>query len=277
MPYASNRHDGVRTYFEDWGGGGSPILVYSGLADPIAASRRTGLVQALRGDYRLIFADHRGHGRSDKPHEVIAYALPTRADDAVAVLDELGIHRAHMLGFSWGARLGFALGEYAADRLRSLVLCGNQPYAWEARWPFVPTLTEALEVAATTGMQGFLDALERSFGDSIGEPDRSWTLENDALAIGAAWRSALAEGVVSSDLRHWTLPCLIYMAEGESMYDNAARAATEIPNARLLTLPGHSHLSAPAAVDQVLPAVRELLAEADALGDADVAADADQR
>jgi hypothetical protein len=52
------------------------------------------------------------------------------------------------------------------------------------------------------------------------------------------------------------------MAEGEDMFANAARAASEIPKARFLALPGRTHLSAPYEVDQVLPAVRALFAVA---------------
>ena len=68
---------------------GSPVLVYAGLADPIEEAQGLPLVP---------------------------YALPTRVADATAVLDELGIDRAHVLGFSWGARLGFAIGEHAPAR-----------------------------------------------------------------------------------------------------------------------------------------------------------------
>jgi pimeloyl-ACP methyl ester carboxylesterase len=64
-----------------------------------------------------------------------AYALPLRSADAVAILDTLDIERAHFLGFSWGARLGFAIGEHAPARVISLILCGNQPYAWDPNWP----------------------------------------------------------------------------------------------------------------------------------------------
>lgn len=260
MPYATNRLDGVRSYVEDWGGDGSPVLVYTGLGDPIEEAQGNPLVRVLGDEHRMIFADHRGHGRSDKPHDVEAYALRTRVADAVGVLDSMGLERVHVLGFSWGARLGFAIGEHAPDRVLSLVLCGNQPYPWEEQWPFVPLLTEALGVARTRGMQGFVDTLEASFGDRVEEPTRSWLLDNDPLAIDAAWRSALSEGAISSDLTAWRLPCLIYLADGEDMSANAARAADQIPTAHFVALPGHTHLSAPQEVDQILPAVRALFA-----------------
>ncbi len=49
----------------------------------------------------------------------------------------------------------------------------------------------------------------------------------------------------------------------DDMRANAERAAAEIPSARFLALEGHTHLSAPFEVDQVLPAVRAMIAEAE--------------
>jgi pimeloyl-ACP methyl ester carboxylesterase len=102
MPYATNPIDQVRTFFEDSGVSDPPVLVYPGFADPLEYAIASPLAQALKDDFRLIFADHRGQGRSQKPHEVAAYALTTRVADATAVLDTLGIERAHYIGFSWG-------------------------------------------------------------------------------------------------------------------------------------------------------------------------------
>lgn len=263
MPFATNPLDGVSSYFEEWPGEGSPVLVYTGLADPLEDAQDNPLVRALAREHRLIFADHRGHGRSDKPHDVAAYELRIRVADAVAVLDRIGLHQAHVLGFSWGARLGFAIGEHAPERVLSLVLCGNQPYAWDQNWPFVPMLTKAFDVAQDRGMPGFLQTIESTLGGVLDETQRRRTLDNDPRAIGAAWRSAMSEGAISSDLTGWRLPCLIYLAEGEDMYANAARAAAEIPTARFLAVHGRTHLSAPLEVEQVLPAVHAVMAEAD--------------
>lgn len=180
----------------------------------------------------------------------------------VAVLDHIGLERVHVVGFSWGARLGFAIGEHAPERVVSLALCGNQPYAWDPSWPFVPLATKAFTEAGDHGMQAFVDTLEMAFGDELSALTRERTLANDPIAMRAAWQSALAEGPISADLSAWRVPCLIYMAVGEDMFENAQRAAAEIPTARFLALEGHTHLSAPCEVEQVLPAVRTLFAEA---------------
>jgi pimeloyl-ACP methyl ester carboxylesterase len=132
MPYARNAVDGSRVYFEDDGGEGTPVLILGGFLDPIDLVRGSPIAQALRQlaeEFRLVYVDHRGHGRSEAPHDARAYAMPLRVADAVAVLDELGIERAHFVGISWGGRLLFGIGQHAPQRIRSLVIVGQQPYA----------------------------------------------------------------------------------------------------------------------------------------------------
>jgi pimeloyl-ACP methyl ester carboxylesterase len=141
MPFATNPIDHVHNYFEDSGGSGPPVLVYPGFTDPLEYAEASPLAQALAQDFRLIFADHRGQGRSDKPHDVASYALSTRVADATAILDTLGIERAHYIGFSWGVRLGFAIGEHAPERGSGSGMCaaptGGRLGPWTTRssWP----------------------------------------------------------------------------------------------------------------------------------------------
>ena len=131
MPFATNARDSSRVYFEDDGGKGAPVVILGGFLDTIDLVRDAPIVRELRAlpEFRLVFVDHRGHGRSAKPHGSEAYALPLRVADVVAVLDESGIARAGFLGISWGGRLTFGIGEHAPDRVRSLVIIGQQPYA----------------------------------------------------------------------------------------------------------------------------------------------------
>jgi pimeloyl-ACP methyl ester carboxylesterase len=74
--YATNPLDGVRSYYEDSGGTAPAVLFYTGFADPLEVAKASSLAQALNPEFRLIFADHRGQGRSDKPRAVDAYAGP---------------------------------------------------------------------------------------------------------------------------------------------------------------------------------------------------------
>jgi len=212
----------------------------------------------------MIFADHRGQGGSDKPQDASAYALATRVADAVAVLDALGIERTHFLGSSWGARLGFALGEHAPERVLSLVLCGNQPYAWDLESPTAQAVAAAIVASRKEGMKGFVETFESALGYRFPEPERTWTLEkNDPVALEAAWRSTQIEGRVSQNLTAWRVPCLICAGEADEMHDAAECAAAEIPGAKFVSLAGHSHISAfYEADDLLLPHILELLRSA---------------
>jgi pimeloyl-ACP methyl ester carboxylesterase len=264
VAYATNPIDGVRTYFEDAGGSGPPVVVYPGFADPLEYAKSSDLAGALSAECRLIFADHRGQGRSDKPTDVNSYALTTRVADVVAVLDASGIDRAHYLGFSWGARLGFAVGEHAADRVLSLVLCGNQPYAWELSGPIYTTVANAIAAGLAGGMEALVATWEEAIGERFPEPGRSWMLDNDPVALDAEFRSAALEGPISLNLAAWRVPCLIYTGSDDEMHDQAARAAEEIPGATFLSLEGHTHYSAERVGDELLPHVLKLFRSASA-------------
>ena len=259
MSYDTNHLDGLRVSFEDWGGNGAPVVLYTGFLDPIAVAQASGIALGLRDEFRLVFADHRGHGNSDKPRAPEAYALPLRVADHIAVLDALGIGRAHVIGFSWGARLGFAVGEHAPDRVRSLVLCGNQPYEWDLSTPIARAVAAGMEASTTGGMEALIEGFESGLGVRFSEPARTLELANDPDAIYAAWRSVAAEGPISDDLSRWRVPCLIYAGSEDEMYDAARRAAEEIPSAAFLSLPGHTHLSAECEVGAILDPIRELL------------------
>jgi pimeloyl-ACP methyl ester carboxylesterase len=259
VPCAVNPLDGVRTYYEDDGGAARPVLFLTGFMEPLEVARSSGLAAALSSEFRLVFADHRGHGRSDKPYDVEAYALVSRCADVVAVLDACEIDRVHLVGLSWGARLGFAMGEHAPSRLASLTLCGNQPYAWDLESPLAVAVLHAVAAGRAGGMEAVVETFEADLDYRHPEPMRTWVLENDPVALDAAFHSVLEEGEAASDLASWTVPCLVYVGADDPMHDDARRAGEEIPSATFLSLAGHTHLSAPDEVEELLPHVLELL------------------
>ena len=150
--WVRNPADETRIRYRDDGGPGLPVLVLGGFLDPIELVARTPVVAALPRDaLRLIWVDHRGHGASDAPHEPEAYSIDLRVGDVVAVLDDLGIERAGILGISWGGRLGFGVADRAPRRVRSLVSIGQHPYELRADGPLGRVLAAAMDATATEG------------------------------------------------------------------------------------------------------------------------------
>jgi len=245
MACARNALDGSRVYFEDEGGKGAAVVLHGGFGESVDVVRGSPIAQGIPADeFRHIYVDHRGHGRTDKPHDPAAYAIRLRVADAVAVLDQLGIERAHFVGLSWGGRLCFGIGEHAPERARSLVIGGQQPYRWPDS-PLTHVVTEALDAAQSDGMEAFTRALEDFWGIRFPEPRRMHGLDNDPAALQAAWRAALSEGAISGDLGAWQLRCLIFIGAADADFlDQARRAASEIPNAEFIALDELDHYGA---------------------------------
>lgn len=252
MPYARNALDGCRVHFEHDGGQGLPVVFHGGFGESIDLVRVSPVVRAVpAGEFRHVYVDHRGHGRSEKPHDPKAYALPLRVADVIAVLDELDIERAHFVGASWGGRLGFGIGEHAPERVLSLVIGGQQPYRWPDS-PLVRVVTEGLETARREGnIERLVEALEGFWGIRFSEERR--TLDNDPAALSAAWQAGLAEGPVSQDLGAWRVPCLIYIGAADADFlEQARRAATEIPDAEFISLVDSDHYRAHTRPEEIV-------------------------
>jgi pimeloyl-ACP methyl ester carboxylesterase len=103
--------DGVGIEYEVTGEG-RPVVLLHGFPDSGRLWRHQ--VPALAGaGFQVIVPDLRGYGRSDKPGEVDAYSIPLLAGDVLAVLADLGIGKAHVVGHDWGAALAWALASFA--------------------------------------------------------------------------------------------------------------------------------------------------------------------
>jgi pimeloyl-ACP methyl ester carboxylesterase len=262
VPHASNPLDATRVYFEDDGGEGAPVVLLGGLLDSVASVRDSHLARSLpAGEFRLVFADHRGLGRSDKPRDPAAYAISLRVADAVAVLDELELERAHFVGTSYGGRLCFGIGEHAPERVLSLVVGGQQPYAIDPAGPLARVIPGSLAASRREGtLEPFVRALEETTGSSIPAVLRRRYLDNDPAAVAAAGDAMLAEGPISERLRTWQVRCLIWVGAGdEDFREQARRAADEIPNAEFLALAEADHLRAHLEHEAVLSAVLRTL------------------
>lgn len=262
MPFAKNPQDGTRVYFEDDGGDGAPVVLHGGIVDSVDLVRDSEIARALHPDeFRLIYVDHRGLGRSDKPHQLKAYATPLRVADVVAVLEELGIERAHFVGTSYGGRLGFGIGEHAPERVLSLVIGGQQPFAMNPDTPLARMVSDTLAASEEAGnLEAFVRGLEKLSGIQLPAWQRAAYLDNDPVAVHAASSAMLAEDDISADLGAWRVRCLIFVGAGDvDFYDHARRAAQEIPNAEFVSLDEADHMRAHLHHDVVLPAVLRTL------------------
>jgi len=84
------------------------LAVHGFASSAIANWQATGWVRELgRAGYRVIAFDQRGHGHSDKPHEVGAYSMDLLVADVMTVLDTYLVDDVAYVGYSLGARVGW--------------------------------------------------------------------------------------------------------------------------------------------------------------------------
>ena len=111
--------EGTEIYFE-WYGDGPALLLAHGLGGSHLTWWQN--IPSFLDAYRVVVLDHRGFGRSSDTPQAGTEAL---ALDVQAVLNHLGIERAHLVGQSMG---GWAIAGFALrwpHRVRSLVLTGT--------------------------------------------------------------------------------------------------------------------------------------------------------
>jgi aminoacrylate hydrolase len=119
MPHA-NLRDGATLYFETHGSG-PPLMLVTGLGG--VATFWEPHVEAFARHFTVILHDHRGCGRSALSR--IDYSVEQMADDALQLMDALGIGRAHWVGHSTGGAMGQAIAIDHPGRIDRLVLCGT--------------------------------------------------------------------------------------------------------------------------------------------------------
>ena len=102
-------------------GEGPPVVLLHGFPDTGRLWRHQvpALVDA---GFQVIVPDQRGYGRSDKPAEVDAYGILPLGGDVLAVLDQLGIERAHVVGHDWGAAVAWVVATVAPERVDHLAV-----------------------------------------------------------------------------------------------------------------------------------------------------------
>src|ERR1035438_4316355 len=118
MPHAVSS-DNVRLYFEEAGAGTPVIFLHEFAAD---YSNWEPQMRYFSRRHRCIAYSARGYTPSDVPASAEVYTYKHFYTDALAVLDHLGITKAHFVGLSMGSYSSLQVGINAPERALSLTL-----------------------------------------------------------------------------------------------------------------------------------------------------------
>jgi 3-oxoadipate enol-lactonase len=235
--------NGIDIHYEVDGSADAPWLVFS---NSLATDLTMWDDQAAHfGDrYRVLRYDQRGHGYSEAPAQ--RYSFATLIADAVALMDALGINRAHFCGLSMGGSTAMGLAQSHPERIDRVIICDSTcmstPEAarqWEER----------IALARAQGMAALADStIARWFpAETVAaKPAFLAKLRRMILAtpvngfIGCA--AALADHDFRSSVRTIARPVLFLAGDKDGTAAPMRQMQSELAGSRFAGIPGAGHI-----------------------------------
>lgn len=216
-------------------GAGQPVLLIHGFASSGKVNWvDTGWIETLTdAGYQAITLDNRGHGQSDKPHDPELYYPSQMAEDAVALLDHLGIAKAAVIGYSMGARIAAFMAFSHPDRVASAIFGG-------VGMNLINGLTDGNDIIAGLRAPALADLTHptarqfRIFADHTG---------SDREALAACMETS-RQPMARADVRRIEVPVLVAVGEADEMAGPPDQLAALLPGAESLAIPKRDHMRA---------------------------------
>ncbi|HEU0101160.1 MAG TPA: alpha/beta fold hydrolase [Mycobacteriales bacterium] len=244
-------------------GDGPPLLLANGIGANIEMWQP--VVERLPGR-RLVLFDMPGTGQSPPLH--VPRRMRGYAAIATGLLDELGIERADVLGYSWGGALAQQLAHQAPDRVRSLVLGATMPGL--GGQPPSPLVMALMATPARYYSKTYLRlASPYIFGRAGGEVDSRHSQNRVARPPSTLGYLHQLAAITGWSSRRWlstlSVPTLVIAGSRDPLVRprNARILARAIPGARLHIVDG-GHLFLLEQPDEAVPVIEDFLLEQDA-------------
>src|SRR5215472_13835732 len=235
------KSDGVQIRYLVAGQGEPVILVHGWSA---SAEMWPALMNDLSQDHQIIAVDCRGHGKSDKPHDPGQYGSEM-SKDVVRLMDELGLQRAHVVGYSMGGGIVMKVLVDYPDRLLSAVTGANRGFrAADEEWD--AGLIKSLE----SGMP-LSEAMIANRPAGMPEPSaqqREMMHQMDAMqdpkALAAQRRGNIGLRITDENLRHNKVPALVIYGSRDAP-ERFESVKKNFPHAEFMVVEGAGHNSVP--------------------------------
>jgi pimeloyl-ACP methyl ester carboxylesterase len=217
---------GLRLHVREWGpADGPPILLIHGLSQSHLCWSKQ-YESALAGEFRLVAYDLRGHGMSESPLEPEHYTdSQLWADDVAAIIDQLGLDRPVLVGWSYG---GFIICDYVRaygqDRIAAIDFVGGATTLGQAAFGtligpgFLDHFADVTADDLPTNIRG-IRGLVTAFAAKPLPPDDVQTLLCSAMTVPARIRANLGARQIDGDdvLRTLQVPLLVTQGRADTI------------------------------------------------------------
>ena len=223
--------DGTRISVHEMGEGRALLLLHGYFSDAATNWIKYGHAALLaQAGFRVIMPDLRAHGESDKPHDAVAYPKDVLADDALALVAQLGLTDYDLGGYSLGARTVARMLVKGATP-RRVIIAGM-----------------GLDGLINTGTRA---AHFRAIFEGLGTHPRGspeWMAEaflkttgGDPVALAQILGTFVDTPVEA--IRGWRVPVQLLVGADDDDNGSGPALAAELANATLSIVPGN-HMSA---------------------------------
>jgi 3-oxoadipate enol-lactonase len=237
--------NGISIRYEIDGREGAPWVVFSNsLATDV--SMWDPQVEALKGDFRILRYDQRGHGGTEAPGG--RYTFDVLIADAIGLIDALKIERPHWVGLSMGGATGLGIAERYPDRLDRVVICDTGCASTPAsakQWE------ERIAIVERDGMAALVEPTvkrwhpPKAFAENAPQVDKVRAMVRATPAngfIGCA--AALADHDFRSSVATVTRPVLFLVGAEDGINPPAVRELhAALPGSEFIELPAAGHIS----------------------------------
>ena len=225
-------HDGFDLAYLDEGAG-EPVLLIHGFASNMRVNWVSpGWVKTLtEAGYRAIALDNRGHGASSKSHRPADYYPDKMAADAAALLDHLGLERAHVMGYSMGARVAAFMALAFPEKVATLVFggLGSGMVEGVGAWD---TIADALTAADPATITDARAKMFRSFADQT---------KSDRQALAACIETS-RQLLAREDVARIAQPTLVAVGTTDDIAGSPEALAALMTNASAFAIEGRDHM-----------------------------------
>lgn len=243
-------------YYEVSGQGTQPLMLFNGLTMSTAAW--TLMTPLLEQRFKVIRLDFQGQGASDRTEQE-AYPLAQQADDAAALLQQLGLDKVYLVGLSYGGMVAQHFTRRHPHCVERLLLASTLAWSDTVNTEIAASWSQA-ERAGGADLR-FDISLPWLFSSRFLQAGRAMLPDLKRIAAGVSWRDIerIIAGVMAHDARSWLselrLPVHVIVGDEDRLTPlyQAQLLQQGIAGATLTILPGAGHaihLEAPQAFCQ---------------------------
>jgi pimeloyl-ACP methyl ester carboxylesterase len=287
MPIAPS--NGIELCYETFGDPDHPtILLVMGLGSQMISWPDDFCAALAERGYQVVRFDNRDTGEStrfgggDTPSVraaiggggvTVPYLLADMADDAVGLLDHLGVDRAHVFGVSMGGMIAQTIAIRHPARVMSLTSVMSTTGDLDVGAPTSAAMSALMAPPATT-REDYQDAVVK-YSHVWGSPGlfdeellretagRAWDRGYNPAGTARQMLAIVSSGSRSADLARLSVPTLVIHGTADTLVQPSGgeRTAEVIPDAKLLVVEGMGHDLAPPLWPLIIDAVTTHAAE----------------